>query len=64
MRELVTTLLDVAGLLLIAAGVGFAAAHALGWSALAVSGIVVLGGSQLAVWLPEHLARRDRRGVR
>ncbi len=48
MRELVTTLLDVLGLLLVAAGAGLAAAVWIGWAGLAVSGVVVLAGSALA----------------
>jgi hypothetical protein len=47
-RELVTTLLDVLGLLLVAAGAGAAAALVLGWGGLAVSGAVVLAGRWLA----------------
>jgi hypothetical protein len=47
-RERITTALDAAGLLLIAAGVGAGAYRWLGWAALAVSGLVVLGGSWLA----------------
>lgn len=53
MRELVTTALDVLGLLLVAAGAGFAAAWAVGPAGLAVSGGVVLAGSWWA-------ARQDR----
>ncbi len=48
MRELVTTLLDVLGLLLLAAGAGFAASVWIGWAGLAVSGAVVLAGSAFA----------------
>jgi hypothetical protein len=48
MRELVTTLLDTLGLLLVAAGAGFGAGRVIGWSGLAVSGVVVLAGSALA----------------
>ncbi|MEW2424845.1 hypothetical protein AB0911_30395 [Streptomyces nigra] len=48
MRERMTTALDAAGLLLIAAGAGAGAYRWLGWAALAVSGVVVLGGSLLA----------------
>lgn len=44
-RELVTTLLDVLGLLLLAAGVGAALLPWIGWGALTVSGAVVLAGS-------------------
>lgn len=53
MRQIITTLLDVLGLLLVAAGAGVAAAALIGWTGLAVAGVVVLGGSALA-------ARQDR----
>lgn len=45
MRDLVTTLLDVLGLLLLATGAGAAAYPLIGWSAMAASGGVVLVGS-------------------
>lgn len=48
MRERMTTALDTAGLLLVAAGAGAGAYRLLGWAALAVSGGVVLAGSWLA----------------
>lgn len=48
MRELMTTALDVTGLLLVAAGAGAGAYLVMGWAALAVSGGVVLAGSALA----------------
>ena len=52
MRELVTTLLDVLGLLLIAAGATSAVALVIGWGpALAAGGVVVLAGSLLSTWL-------------
>lgn len=47
-RERMTTALDTAGLLLVAAGAGAGAYRWLGWTALAVSGAVVLAGSWLA----------------
>lgn len=50
MRELVTDLLDVLGLLLLAAGVGALAYRFVGWPALAVAGVVVLAGSAFADW--------------
>lgn len=53
MRELVTTALDVLGLLLVAAGAGFASACVVGPAGMAVSGGVVLAGSWWA-------ARQDR----
>lgn len=48
MRERMTTALDAAGLLLVAAGAGAGAYQAIGWAALAVTGVVILGGSWLA----------------
>lgn len=56
MREIVTTALDTLGLLLIAAGAGFAAARFIGFAALAVAGVVMLGGSALA----SRLGRTER----
>jgi hypothetical protein len=47
-RERMTTALDTAGLLLVAAGAGAGAYRLLGWAALAVSGAVVLAGSWFA----------------
>lgn len=48
MRELMTTVLDAVGLLLLAAGAAAAMHPVIGWSGLAVGGVVVLGGSWLA----------------
>lgn len=48
MRDLLTSLLDVLGLLLVAAGVAFGLLPLIGWWCLAVAGALVLGGSQLA----------------
>lgn len=46
MREVATTLLDILGLLLIAAGLAAAAALVIGpGPSLAVAGVIVLGGS-------------------
>lgn len=60
-RELVTTLLDVLGLLLVAAGAAAALLPLLGWGALGVAGAVVLAGS----WWAARAARpADRAGVR
>ncbi len=50
MHERVTTALDVLGLLLVAAGVGMWVFVWIGWTALAVSGVVVLVGSAFAAW--------------
>ena len=55
MRDLVTTLLDALGLLLVALGVGAALYSLAGWGAAGVSGVVVLAGSWWA-------ARHDRGG--
>lgn len=46
--RVVTTALDVLGLLLVAAGGGVLAGRWLGWAGLLVTGLVVLAGSQLA----------------
>ncbi|MEU9220147.1 hypothetical protein AB0D47_26820 [Streptomyces sp. NPDC048376] len=43
-----TTVLDAAGLLLVAGGAGAGVYEWLGWGALSVSGVVVLCGSWLA----------------
>jgi hypothetical protein len=51
-----TDLLDALGLLLIAAGLGFAASVLVGPAGLAVSGAVVLAGSYLA----QRPARKPR----
>lgn len=48
LRERMTTALDTAGLLLVAAGAGAGTYRWLGWAALAVTGVVVLAGSWLA----------------
>jgi hypothetical protein len=48
-RELVTTLLDVLGLLLVAAGVCALLLPWFGWGGLIASGMVVLVGSWWAV---------------
>lgn len=45
MREIVTTALDVLGLLLVAAGLAAAAMPLIGWACLLVAGAVVLAGS-------------------
>lgn len=46
--DALTSLLDLLGLLLVAAGLGFAASYLIGPAALAVSGTVVLAGSYAA----------------
>lgn len=45
LREVVTTLLDVLGLLLVAAGLAAAVQPWIGWACLLVAGAVVLAGS-------------------
>ncbi|MFG2699541.1 hypothetical protein [Streptomyces sp. NPDC048386] len=54
MRDVMTTALDVTGLLLVAAGAGAAVYPVIEWAALAVSGAVVLAGS----WLATRQSRR------
>jgi hypothetical protein len=48
MRELLTTILDAVGLLLLAAGVGGGLYQWIGLWCLTVSGVVILGGSLFA----------------
>ena len=48
MRESVTTVLDVLGLLLVALGVGSLLYPLIGFGAAVASGVVVLGGSLIA----------------
>ncbi|MFF0469339.1 hypothetical protein ACFYPX_18145 [Micromonospora zamorensis] len=55
MRDLLTSLLDVLGVLLIAAGVAAALQPLIGWPCLAIAGALLLGASQIA-------ARAGRRG--
>ncbi len=50
MREALTTALDALGLLLLAAGVAALVFPWVGWAALAVAGLIVLGGSAVATW--------------
>ena len=49
-RDMATNLLDVLGLLLLAAGAGAFAYQFIGWASLAVAGVVVLAGSAFADW--------------
>jgi hypothetical protein len=49
-HSVVTTALDVVGLLAVSAGVFFACAPALGGAALAPAGVTVLAGSAAAAW--------------
>ena len=55
MRELMTTWLDVLGLVLIAAGAAAGLYPVIGWAGLAAAGLIILGGSMLA-------ARQTRAG--
>jgi hypothetical protein len=48
MRGYLTTALDVLGLLLFAAGLAALTYRWIGWTCLAVAGVLVLGGSALA----------------
>jgi hypothetical protein len=58
-RDLVTTLLDTTGLLLIAAGVTGGAWEFAGPWSLSIGGVTVLGGSWLASYLQEAPAQGD-----
>ena len=59
MDDLVTTLLDALGLLLVAAGLAFAAGELIGPAALTVAGAVVLAGSWLVSWLASRQGREQ-----
>lgn len=48
MRDILTTLLDALGLLLIAAGLSALAYRWIGWACLAIAGVIILGGSLFA----------------
>lgn len=50
MREILTSVLDALGLLLLAAGAAAAVYPRVGLGCLAVAGGVVLGGSAVAQW--------------
>jgi uncharacterized membrane protein YedE/YeeE len=52
-NEIVILALEVLGILLVAAGLGFLAAVWIGWAGLAVTGVVLLGAAAL-------VARRQR----
>jgi hypothetical protein len=54
MRDRVTLLLDVFGLLLLAAGATAAVYPLIGWAGLIPAGVVIVGGVRLA----EYLGRR------
>jgi hypothetical protein len=57
-NELVTTALDVLGLLVVAAGVFFACRPLLAAAALVPAGVTVLGGSAVWAWL-QRRPRKD-----
>ena len=59
MRDLVTTLLDTTGLLLIAAGVTGGAWEFVGPWSLSIGGATVLSGSWLAAYLQSRPAHGD-----
>ncbi|MFD9706201.1 hypothetical protein [Lentzea sp. NPDC059081] len=52
-RELITTLLDLAALLLVAFGVAAAVFPLIGWAAAALGGLVLGAGSRAIVWIGE-----------
>lgn len=58
MRDLLTTVLDAVGLLLVAAGLAALAYRWVGWTALAVAGVVVLVGSGFAHWQARPAPRK------
>lgn len=60
MEKIVTTLLDVLGLLLVSAGCYFLAEVYLGRGALLVAGLVVLAGSAFASREPSGQPVRER----
>lgn len=49
--DLVTTLLDLVGLVALAVGLGFAAGYLIGWAGIAVTGVVLLAGARVIEWL-------------
>lgn len=57
--QLVTTLLDVVGVLAIAAGVTAALLPIIGPISLAIGGLIVIGASELAAWLAGRWMRSE-----
>jgi hypothetical protein len=55
-HDLITTILDVLALLAIAVGAGAGSAHWIGWWGVAVAGVVIGVGSQLASRAPKRVA--------
>lgn len=51
LRELMTTLLDLLGLLCLAAGAGFALGYIIGPAGIVGAGVVLIAGSTLITWL-------------
>jgi hypothetical protein len=51
-RDVITDVLDVLGLLLLAAGLAAAMFPLIGWACLALAGVVILAGSLLASTRP------------
>jgi ABC-type multidrug transport system permease subunit len=51
MRDIVTTLVDLLGLLAVAVGLGFAASLLIGPAAIAVSGAILLLGVRIMGWV-------------
>ena len=54
MHDIITTLLDVLALMALAVGIGAGSAHWVGWWGVAIGGLVVLVGSQLAGRMPKR----------
>ncbi|WP_199444464.1 hypothetical protein [Umezawaea beigongshangensis] len=50
-RETVTTLIDLAALVLLAFGAGAAVFPLVGWAATAVAGVVLFGGARVIDWI-------------
>lgn len=59
MIKLLTTLLDLAALLLVAVGAAAATYSLIGWSCVGVAGVVLFGGARAA----DYLNRPRRRGM-
>ncbi|MDX8050411.1 hypothetical protein SK571_13550 [Lentzea sp. BCCO 10_0798] len=51
LREWITTLLDLAALLLVAFGAGAAVFPLIGWASVAVAGLVIGAWSRVIVWI-------------
>lgn len=66
MRDVITTLVDLLGLLGIAVGLGFAAGYLIGPAAITVSGVILLAGVRVMEWLgaPERAPAWFRKWLR